>query len=247
MGLKLIANDVLSPWHTKVVPPVTRGLEGWFTFDSDASRFSFNRAIGKSDAAVVGAPVAYATHGRFKGLTSYLQTAIEETDEQTLIVVGKSVVAPTGAADGAFYVGNYQGNSKSPGYTGAAFGTSIFHSASTAVTGGSSRDNGSGGISSAQVLLTGTPTTWAIRAVRTKSGVPTDVYNLTAGTKASSSSALARVIADTKHRIGSATGSFSGEVDISSVAIFSKYLAEDELFQLASVMRKRMARLGISV
>lgn len=248
MGIKLISSDTVAPWTSKVVPPVTRGLEGWFTFDTDSSRFGFNRAIGKSDAAVVGSPTAYSTHGRFKGLLNYLLTQIDETDEQTIIVVGKSVAAPTGAADGAFYAGNYTGNSKTPGYTGNAFGTSLYHQGATTLTAGAGRDNGSGVPTSASVTLTGgAPTSWAIRALRTKTGAPTEAHNLTAGTKSVGASSLTRVLADSKFRIGSATTSFAGEVDISCVAIYSKFLTEEEMAQIAATMRKRMARLGVTV
>lgn len=247
MGVKIVAEDAVGPWHSKVVPPVTRGLRAWFTFDTDSSRFKFNRAIGGSDAVMVGNPTAFTTHGRFKGLTNYLQTPIEETDEQTIIVVGKAVVAPTGTADGAFYAGNYTGNSKTPGFTGNAFGASLYHQSATTQTGGSGRDNGAGGITSGQISLNAAPLNWAIRAMRAKSLVPTDNYNLTLGTKATGTSSTARVLADSNHRIGSSNSVFAGEVDISCVAIYASYLTEGEIAQVAAVMRKRMERLGIIV
>ncbi|WPE28598.1 hypothetical protein PshuTeo1_43550 [Pseudomonas hunanensis] len=247
MGVKVVANDIIAPWNSRVIPPVTRGLRGWFTFDTDAGRFKLNRAIGGTDAVMVGTPVAYSTHGRFKGGVNYLQTNIEETDEQTILVVGKAVALPASSADGAFYVGNYNGNSKTPGYTGSAFGTSIFHQSPTTLTAGAGRDNGSGVATSGQIGLTVTPTSWALRAMRTKSLVPTDIYNLTTGAKASSSNALARVLAESNYRIGSATTLFSGEVDISAVAIYDKYLSDDEIAQVATAMRRRMTRLGITV
>ena len=35
MGLKLISKGSVAPWNSTVIPAVTRGLEGWFTFDTD--------------------------------------------------------------------------------------------------------------------------------------------------------------------------------------------------------------------
>jgi hypothetical protein len=249
MGILLISNNTQAPWNSKVVPPVTRGLEGWFTFDTDVSRFALNRAIGKADAAVIGSPTAYATHGRFQGRFNFLQTPIAESDEQTLIVVGKSVNAPTGSGDASMLVGNFTGTSATPGLTGGASGTNIYLRTSTKVTGGAGRDNSAGGIINDAAETTGMlPTAWAIRAVRTKTGVPTKVYDLTAHVSAESSNSLTRGLSNTMFRVGSGTSTdFAGASDISAVAIYSKYLTDDEINLIAATMRKRMARLGIAV
>ncbi len=124
MGIKLIAKDTVAPWNSKVIPPVTRGLEGWFTFDTDASRFSRNRAINKPDAEVTGSPVAFATHGRFKGLVNFLKTQIPDSTEMIIMVIGKAVstppTAPGGGPDSPFYAGGFTGNSVDPTVPGLA-------------------------------------------------------------------------------------------------------------------------------
>ncbi|MDF2793566.1 MAG: hypothetical protein K0S85_1319 [Pseudomonas orientalis] len=254
MGIKLTARDTVAPWNSKVIPPVNRGLEGFFTFDTDASRFSRNRAIDKADAVVIGAPVAFPGYGRFKGLTNYIQTSISETDEQTIIVVGRAVAAiPAGASAGGdattpFYVGNYQGASATPGVPGSAFGASLYHVAPATMTGIATRNNGSGAGTSAAVSLSGeTPTDWSIRVLRTRSGAPTEVRNVTKGISLSGGNSNTRVLTDTKFRIGSATSGFAAEVDISFVGIHSVYLTDAELAAQVAAIRKRMARLGISV
>jgi hypothetical protein len=254
MGIKLISNNTLAPWNSKVVPPVSRGLEGWFNFDTDAGRFGFNRALGKPDASIIGAPVAFATHGRFKGLSNYLQTKIAETDEVTLIVVGKAAAPiPAGASTSGdettpYYVGNYRGASVTPGVVGTSFGTSLYHVATASLTGGASRNNGSNLPTSAIRSLTGeTPTDWAIRVLRVKSGVPLEVRNMTKGTSAVGADTNPRVLTDTAYRIGSGTSVFGAEVDISAVIIHSVMLTDDELAKQVEIVRKRMARLGIIV
>lgn len=248
MGIKLIADGTVAPWTSKVVPPVTRGLEAWFTFDTDVSRFGFNRAIGKENSILVGAPSAFPTHGRFKGLSNYVQTPIVETDEQTLIVVGKLVNAPVDSATGALLLGNYIGSSATPGLTGVAAGVSIYFP-SASFTAQVGRSSGSGGIAGDIVAMTTmTPaTSWAIRAVRTKSGQMTKVYDLTANISKEGVSSASRGLSNTKFRVGSGTSGLSGESDISAAAIYSKCLTDEEIDLVAAVMRKRMARLGITV
>lgn len=254
MGIKLISNNTLAPWSSKVVPPVSRGLEAWFTLDTDAARFGFNRALGKADANIIGAPVAFATHGRFKGLSNYLQTKVAETDEVTLIVVGKAVnpipegASTTGDANTPFYVGSYRGQSVTPGVVGAAYGTSLYHVTSDSITGGAARNNGEGGATSAVISAFGdVPTEWGIRVLRTSSRIATKTQNLTKNLMRESTDLRARVLSDALFRIGSGTAAFGAEVDISAVIIHSVVLTDDELAKQVEVVRKRMARLGILV
>lgn len=253
MGIKLIANDTIAPWYTKVIPPVTRGLEGWFTFDTDVSRFGFNRAVGKPDASVIGSPVAYATHGRFKGLSNYLLTQIAETNELTIIVVGKAVNAipagasSTGDANTPFYAGNHRGEVMTPGYT-TAYGSAIYHNKPTATTGGGNRDNGSGGSSNFSIDLTGEePINWGIRTLRIAPDGVDSITNSTRGVKQTRTTATTRVLSANKMQVGSGTTGFAAEVDISAVAFYSVALTDAELASVVSAMRKRMTRLGITV
>ena len=253
MGIKLIANGTVAPWHSKLIPPVTRGLEGWFNFDTDASRFGFNRALGKADADVFGAPVAYATHGRFKGLANFLETQIAESANETIIVVCKAAAAiPAGSsgngdANTPFYAGNFYGPTVTAGLTGSSFGVNLFATAQTSLIGAVSRSNGAGGATSGQVPLTGeVATDWAIRCVR---ATPTETatFNLTKNTKTVAPLAAARALASTKVRIGGATTVFAGEADISAVAVYSEALTDAEIAAVAGLMRTRMRRLGITV
>ncbi|TWI52993.1 hypothetical protein IQ22_02828 [Pseudomonas duriflava] len=253
MGIKIISRGTVAPWYSKVIPPVTRGIEGWFTFDTDASRFSFNRAIGKNDASIVGAPTAFATHGRFKSLTNFIQTQIGETAAQTLIVVCRAAnPVPAGASGGGdantpFFVGNYYGTSQTAGVTGNAFGVNVFSTSETSITGTAAQDNGSGAATAGGTVLSGdTPTNWAIRGVRADTS-GTTTFNSTRGTSAFRAATGARVLSNTKFRIGSATTAFAAEADISAVAIYSVALTDAEIAQVALAMRKRMARLGIAV
>jgi hypothetical protein len=248
MGIKLISNDTVAPWNSKVVPPVTRGLEAWFTFDTDAARAYFNRAIGKADAQIVGTPVALSTHMRFKGAVNFLQTQIADTDEVTILVVGKCAVAPSSAADSVLFAGAYKGASVTSGIVGDASGGNLFVSNSTSVSATAARTDGAGNAVSTTHAVVGTPvTSWALRGMRAKTGEVTKIFDLTANVSNSGSSILKRALTGNRLRIGGATEGFLGESDISAVAIYSAALTDDEIAQVAATMRRRMARLGITV
>lgn len=252
MGIKLIAKDTVAPWNSKVIPPVTRGLEGWFTFDTDASRFSRNRAINKPDAEVIGAPVAFSTHGRFKGLLNFLKTQIPDSVEMTILVVGKAVAtppnAPGGGPDTPYYAGGFVGQSVDLTAPGLGYGISLFHGTPDSLTGNGGRLNTAGtGPTSASATLTGeVPTNWGLRSVRA-SNTLTETFNLTRNVKLAGSVTTRRVLSDSVIRIGGASQTFGGEVDISAVAIYSAALTDAEMALVAEAMRKRTTRLGISV
>lgn len=252
MGVLLVATGAVAPWNSKVALPVMRGLEGYFTFDTDVARFGFNRAPGKLDAIVTGAPLAFPTHGRFNGQSNFLTTKIQETVEQTIIVVGKSAAAvPSGGAqaDQPFYVSNNYGSAVNPPYTGqVATGVTLSHPDNNRLSASGARDNGSGAPTSGSVSLTATPSnSWAIRAARVASGGVNTAMDLTVNTSAAGANANARVINDKMFRIGGAALNNSALVDISAVAIYSVALTDAEIQLVAGVMRKRMARLGIVV
>lgn len=246
MGIKFVSNGSVAPWHSKVVPPVTRGLEGWFNFDTAVERFTFNRAIGKPDALLVGEPVAYATHGRFKGLTNFLKTQINESDEQTLIVVGKAVALPTSTGDSTMLIGNWYGTPIETDVTGNAAGVNLYMRTATTLSASAGRRGVTGNVVAGSASVTGTvPTKWAIRAVRAKSGDPTKVFDFTAGVSAVGADSSTRVRASTPFCIGSAMQDYGGECDISAAAIYKAALTDAELEKVVALMRVRLRRLGI--
>lgn len=247
MGVKIISNSP-APWNVPVSVPVTRGLEGWFTFDTDSSRFAINRVKGKPKAQVIGTPVAYPTHGRFKGMTNYLRTAIPETDEFTFLVVGKAVVAPTGNVDGVALVASYLGDPVAPGITGYPAGANLFLRSAAGGTAAAARSDGAGGSVPDMVgIPNGSPTSWRILVARAKSGEGTKFFDLTNNTVGIGTDTRQRILNNRTLQIGSAYKDFNGESDISSVAIFSKALTDAEINATAALMRVRMARLGIVV
>lgn len=247
MGLKLTSNETLAPWYSKVVPPVTRNLEAWLTFDTDIARFPLNRAIGKPRATVVGQPVAYPTHGRFKGNTNYLITQVKDVTDVTLFAVVRAVTVPTSNADGIAPVSSYSGNSLDPQLTGVSGGSSLFLRANQVVSAGMARKVSGAYNLELLNLVGGEHTAWRLLVVKSKSGGKSKVYDLTFNTENTGTDINPRLPNDQFFRIGSATRDYAGESDISAVAIYSTDLTDDEVRSVAESMRKRMARLGIAV
>ena len=162
MGILLISKDTVAPWNTKVIAPVTRGLEAWFTFDTDAARFGFNRAPGKPDGRIVGAPQAYATHGRFKSLVNFVQTEVLDSAKVTIIAVGRSPIAipdPIPSPDPRpVYASTFSGPSITPGITGNSTGVTLYPGGAALLASTAARNNGSGGVTVGQVSAADDPT-----------------------------------------------------------------------------------------
>lgn len=251
MGVKIISRESLAPWNTKVIPPVTRGLVGWWNFDTDVSRFPFNRAIDGVSAAMVGTPLLGVGFGTFTSMSNYLQTEISETDEMTIISLCRSnSVIPGGASSGGdattpAFVTNYIGPVVTSGYTGNALGVGLFATSPSVLSGFACRDNGSGVATLAGAGLNDTVANWGFRGVRITSSLTT-TFNRTVGTQNNSTVTNRRIRNSQKLRIGSTTTAFAGKADISAVAIFNVALTDEEIDKVVAMMRVRSARLGIS-
>lgn len=246
MGVAIITDGPITPTRF-VVPNVDRGLELWHEFDTSVSNFNINKAPGKSNSVVMGSPIAFASHARFKGGLNFIQTMMGDSDEITFIVVARSVLLPTGNADGAILVGGYTGTSVTPGITGQAAGANIYLANPTSATGSASRNDGSGVAAAAGVSGNGiVPTSWAIRSVRAKTGEFTVLTDHTAGVSFTGNTKLQRALNGNKYRIGSGTSGFAGECDVSMVAGFSAYHSPEEIQANVDMVRERLSRLGIS-
>lgn len=81
------------------------GVTGFFVLGISAERSIINHGSGP-DATIVGTPTYTAQHARLTGPGSYIQTALTQSTEMSLVVVGKaSVAAPTGTVRPC-YIGN---------------------------------------------------------------------------------------------------------------------------------------------
>ena len=106
---------------------------------------------------------------------------------------------------------------------------------------------GTGLATSAQAQITDTPSAWGLRVVRVGEGVKTRTMNLTTGVAGEYAAITQRLPSTHTLRIGGAYSTFTGEVDISQIVIYSAALTDEEIAAVASLMRVRSARLGITV
>lgn len=255
MGIEIISVGSPAPWYTKVAPPVVRGLEGWFNFDTDISRVGFNRVEGKADGVIVGAPVVAAAYATFTGLSAFVQTAITESIEQTVILVSRAnTTIPGGAsvfgdANTPMHAGTYEGASANSTYPGTVPGAAVYQTEQTTTTFMASRRNAGDTATTGDVLsLTGeTATNWGLRVLRTSSGAGNKLNNLTLGSVVTSTLISLRIPTTNTWRIGSGYTGFAGPVDVSQCIIFSTLLTDEEIAALAVPIRARAARLGITV
>ena len=255
MGNKIYSRDSVAPWNSFMLPSVQSGLEGWFDCAVEARRGAFNRAMGKQQAQVVGAPVAYATHLRMSLNTGYIQTQIPETVEQTLFTLGRAVGPFPDAANAVIFAGTYLGPvnpaTLPPGVTTSnSYGASIYADNNGNISYAASRDNGAGGMTSAGASISSgavASTNWAIRVMRVAAG-QTNGFDKTGNVQVSSSVPRSRITSMSPFRLGAPSGSTtnSGTVDLSQTIIYSRALSDDEINTVVGYMRNRANRLGIS-
>lgn len=249
MGVILRARGASAPWYSKVVPPVTRGLTGWFTFDTDIRRLPLNRVPGRAPATVVGIPTVTANYARFTAASAYIQTDIQETTECTILAVCRAPVpvASGSTTDFPMYVSTFNGPAITPGYSGNAFGVSLYHT-NTGVAVGAGRDNGSGGITSGGTTLATSEvaTAWGLRLLRISGS--NMVRNVTTGQTQTAGNTNTRVLTGNSFRIGSTNSTaYLASADISAIAFYNVALTDAEIDLVVTAMRARAARLGITV
>ena len=176
-----------------------------------------------------------------------MRTQARDTDEVTLFVVVKSMLVPTSNADGIAPISTYKGNSVTPSIPGYSGGSNILLRGNSVVSAGMSRSPA--GVYSLELvnMVSGSQTSWRLLCARSKTGSTSKIFDLTNSVSVTGSDTTARPLCDQFFRIGSATWDYAGESDISSAAIYSAYLTDDEINLVAGAMRKRMDRLGIPI
>lgn len=134
-----------------------------------------------------------------------------------------------------------------PSLPGASGRTSIILRANQVVSAGASRSTLDSYNLELVNVVGGAHTSWHIRCMRTNTGAKTKTFDITNGISLEGADITQRPFIDSLFRIGGATLHYSGESNISAAAIYSAYLSDSEVNEVATVMRKRMARLGSTV
>lgn len=249
MGVKITSTNTRAPWNTRVLPPVTRGLVGWFDLDTEVRRGAFNRALGSKPGQVVGLPVAAPTHLTMSQSTGYIQTDIPEAVECTAFALIRT--ADLNNVMAGTYTGPVNTALSPPGVTAtSSFGIAFWIDSTGRLSLTGCRVNADGqtvtsagqGPDPASLYDHG----WTI-AVNRLTATTHSVFDKTKGKRNDRTGLFARVPSLSPWRIGAPTGNStqSKPCDVSQLIVYNNALTDDEIDQVVEVMRKRATRLGI--
>jgi hypothetical protein len=250
MGVKITSIGTRAPWNTRVLPPVTRGLVGWFELDTEARRGAFNRAIGSSAGQVIGNPIETPTHlGSMSYGTGFVQTDITETVEFTAFCLFRVRVPST------IIAGTFVGPANTelgPHVPNQSQGTSFYVNGGGGVQASASRIDANGNATPVGLYIINNiagDSGWCLAANRVTVSKQT-VWNKTNNLRNNIDNQLARVPSASPWRIGSYTNitppAWPGTADVSQLIIYNLALTDGEVEQIFTVMRKRATRLGIN-
>lgn len=231
-------------------PAVLTGLEGWWNIGLDAARSRKNWAPGKEDASAVGAPVYDATgHARFQSLASFLQTAVPETDDITVMVVARSLDTRADSNYNPAFIGNYQGPALANPAVNSGGVLLWNHNALEQVRLQAYRRAADGSTTNAgssnNITLDLDNFSCLFGVV---SGLVAGAYDMTGETNSTFTHSLPRYRAAAPLRIGSAYSGPAGHCDIAHAAVWSRALSEGERAAVyAQVQAYQAGRFGRTI
>ena len=254
-GLRFVVKGAdFSAKAVNYVPPVPLGLE-YLNFFGGAANLARNLAPGKPAGQVVGSPAFTDKSMTPTQMSKYIQTAVPQTDEMTIMVVAKG---PADDVD-SHLVSNYW--SPRVGGVGIAAGVSVMTRPASPVVDGMARETLAwshwDGVSSTTVLYSiympsrPVPELKTVAATISKATRIGTIYNKTAGLVANSSP-----IPDGKTpdlggplRIGSAYTNVAGAMasEIFFVAIWSRVLNVEEIDVMHAAVKSFYAPRGMLV
>lgn len=242
MGIQLLAKGVdAEAWAVEYNAPVRRGLEGLFFLNGSLEKLARNYAPGKPAATIMGAPVANANYGTFKGMVNYLQTQIAETESMTLFVIGKAVVVAGDVDQAPMLLGSYN--------VGALSGVSIYLPTDQSIRGTAGYGNDDASNINASVGFAGvTVSNWQLYSVViSPTGVSTIAH--TANLSATGPNpGMPRRLAGRLLRIGSGySTALKGVCDLAVAQIHNIAMTPEERNATVADLRAYAARRGIVV
>jgi hypothetical protein len=255
-GVVITASGVdASTNNIGLVLPYASNCEAFGILGGTVARSQKNYAAGKTDFTLVGSPTLSDHSAEFQNTVSWLQTAVAETDNMTLIAVCST------EKQNAFLVSNYgtvrTGSSPSQYPLGAnlrttAQGTSTTTNFLTATAGYyDGTTNGTANAISASLTRTAATGYRCAAARFTESSGVVKINDLTAGDNSSATRPSgSRDKAPSSFRVGSAIlsdATRNDAVDILGFAIYSETLSDANLALVYNWFKTYYARRGISI
>lgn len=231
------------------IAPVSSGLVGWFYLGGTVAETQQDRAA-IANATLAGSPTLHDGYVSFSGYSSgqWLQTAIAETDEITLLTVAKSSDTFVDGTHKPMFLSNFGTDS---GSGGALIGASLYIDGGTAPAGtlrlGGGQDTS--GTYTAYVSTTFSTTdvsVWNFYAGKMLAAGGTGSRSLINSTTDQSNSASPTVPRRSNtvrlFRVGAGfSSSFSGSCDVAFAAVYSRALTDTEIETIYQAVKTRLA------
>lgn len=235
------------------IAPVSSGLRGWFYLGGTVAETQQDRA-GIANATLAGSPTlhdGYVSFGGY-GTGQWLQTAIAETSEITLLCVAKTSAALAADATRPMFVGNYGADA---GNGGVTIGAAIYISAGTPPQGtvrlaGGQNNNGTKQGNISATFSTTDVTVWQFYAGRMEQ---TDASTSAANNarklfnKTTAQTGTTNAYPRVPHSInllrgGSGSSSqFGGSCDLAFMAVYNRVLTDAEVETIYQAVKTRLA------
>ena len=222
------------------MPPVADGLEAWHYLGGDLTKSARNLAPGGANAVVGGTPGVVSSHLNL-GSGSYLQAAVPDAGDCTLLTVSK---LPSGFALGssfAFAIAAYAAATNAP-YLAYQTGGQTPPAAKPFLAG--AYDN-AGTPSFVQVVgaAVADAEQWQFLSATHQGGVGARITNKSTGASSLTASALARYAYPARlFRIGNSNNLGGVPIDVAFAAIYSRALTVDEQTSVYDAVKAYMTR-----
>lgn len=255
-GVVITASGVdASANNIGLVLPYATNCEAFGILGGTIARSQKNYALGKTDFTLVGSPTLSANSAQFQNTVAWLQTAVAESDNMTLIAICST------AKQTAYLVSNYgtvrTGSTNSQYPFGANLWTTPQEASTTVnfltATAGyyDGTTNGTASAISAPLTRTAASGYRCAAARFTESSGVVKINDLTAGDSATATRPSgSRDKASSTFRVGSGIlgdPSRIDAVDILGFAIYSETLSDDNLALVYNWFKTYYARRGISI
>lgn len=244
MGTAIIAknSDAENSGMRKFIPPVTRNLEAWHFLNTSVSKAAINYAVGKPDAAVVGAPSEFADYIQFKGLSNYLQTQTADYETQTIFSVIRTKDTLVDISHSPSFYGNYSSEGVGCYLAWDVASASLFKTAARYT------DAAKTVVSSSPTSLLSTMINmgaWSLVIDRTKAGFNGVMNATTNSERTRTDTTFGRALSAKTFRIGSlypGASQWTGTADMALWAHYSTELADSEIAAIVARIRAYMSR-----
>lgn len=250
MGTTIIQSGYSATNPTRFANPVQNDLLYSGVFNSRTSGFwERNFAPSGVAGAVVGVPTLADSGAtvQFTGLTNYIQTTVQETDELTVLMVAATDATLADDANKPCFFGTWTAPpADDPG------GSDTFGVHSRITTSGALRMGAGRGTSTSDdvngdaAVTVADHTALAIYTMTAQSGVVTSMTDHTNGNTAVDDSTANRLLTAATYRVGSGYKQYGGTCRLGQLRIWGAVKSDAAIAEEVRFTRWSMAQLGVS-